>query len=472
MNIAFGIIFLLFFYIISYPHAKNLQLSGYDIEYCFKHYFAQPFEFGGKNRLVFTKRAIRIAILYFLILAAITLPYFILVNNFWWIALIAIIELFLLRGILLICALILLPIENLIKKCYIKKACKVLDGYRGIKIGITGSFGKTSTKNFLAQMLKEKYTVCVTPKNYNTPMGLCKTALEVLKGTDQILIVEMGARHKGDIKELMEMLKPSFGILTAVGQQHLESFGSLEIIKSTKFELCEHMCKDGIIVFDGDNEITKSLFERFVGEKYLVGEGGYVQVLAADYSARGTQIKLKLGNKIYDTSTPIIGKHMLSNLCAAAAMALILGVDEESILKAISHLKPAPHRLELITNDFCTIIDDSYNSNLKGGIQACECLKLFTGKKIVISPGLVEQGDKQYELNFKLGKAIGESCDEFIIMNETNKTALTQGALAAGLDLKHLHYASSRKGQIETLKSIQEKGSIVLFENDLPDNYK
>lgn len=472
MNIAFGIIFLLFFYIISYPHAKNLQLCGYDIRYCFKHFYTQPFEFCGKSRLVFTKRVIRLSILYFLILAAVTLPYFILLNNFWWIALIAIMELIFLKGILLLTALILLPFEIFIKNCFIKKARKVLDNYRGIKIGITGSFGKTSTKNFLGQMLKEKYSVCITPKNYNTPMGLCKTALEVLKDETQVLIVEMGARHKGDIKELMQMLHPSYGILTAVGEQHLESFGSLEVIKSTKFELCEQMSKDGIIVFDGNNEITKSLYDKFIGEKYLVGEGGYVQVLEADYSARGTQIKIRLGNKTYYTSTPIIGKDMLSNVCTAAAMALILGVDEESILKVINRLKPAPHRLELITNDFCTIIDDSYNSNLKGGIQACECLKLFSGKKIVISPGLVEQGEKQYELNFKLGKAIGESCDEFIIMNETNKVALTQGALAAGLSKEKLHYALSRKSQIEILKNIQEKGSIVLFENDLPDNYK
>lgn len=473
MNGALAAIFVIFFYIISYPHAKNFQLCGYNIRYCLMHFYTMPYEFKGKNRLIFTKRMVRLCVLYLIVLVAITLPYFLLLNNFWWIALICVIEFVFLNGIFLMCGLILQPIENCIRKMYIRKATKKLREFKGIKIAITGSFGKTSTKNFLAQMLSQSYKVCVTPKNYNTPMGLCKTALEVLQSDDEVLIVEMGARHEGDIAELMDMLLPDYGILTAVGEQHLESFGSLDNIKKTKFELCEHMSKDGIVVFDGDNEITAELFEKFEGRKILAGdEDSPIRMLSATYTPQGTTMKLLINKKEHTLTTAIVGKFMLSNIITAAAMALTLNVSENKVLKAIKNLRSSPHRLQLIENTFCTILDDSYNSNLGGVEQACECLRLFGGKKIVISPGLVEQGSKQYELNYKCGKIIGESCDEFIVMNEVNKTALSQGAIAAGLSEERLHFAVTRKEQAEILKTIQERGSVVLFENDLPDNFK
>ena len=453
--------------------AKNLQLSGYDIKYYFVHMFKLPYEFGGKTNLVWTKRIVRLAILYFLILLAITLPYFIFVENFWWIFFGVIIEFFAVPVIFVLTALIIQPFETLIKKLYIKKACKVLDNFKGIKVAITGSFGKTSTKNFLTTFLKDRYKVCATPKNFNTPMGLCRTVLENLKPTDEILIIEMGARHEGDIAELMKMAKPHFGILTAVGEQHLQSFGSLEKIKKTKFELCEHMPKSGKVVFDGASDNTKELFEKFRGEKYLVGvSGGCCYIKDEKFSRKGSSFKIVIDGEEFKAKTKILGSEMLNDIAVAAYMAYLLGVESEEIIEKISSLIPAPHRLQLIENPFCTIIDDSYNSNLLGAQQACECLKLFKGKKIVVSPGLVEQGDKQYELNYKLGKKIASCCDEFLIMNETNKIALTKGAIAGGMKKQNLHYAYSRKEQAEVLKKLQEKSSVVLFENDLPDNFK
>lgn len=473
MNAFLSILFVIFFYIITYPMAKNLQLCGYDIKYYFAHMFKLPYEFGGKTNLVWTKRIIRLAILYFLILLAITLPYFIFVENFWWIFFGVIIEFFAVPVIFVLTALIIQPFETLIKKLYIKKACKALDNFKGIKVAITGSFGKTSTKNFLTTFLKDRYKVCATPKNFNTPMGLCRTVLENLKPTDEILIIEMGARHEGDIAELMKMSKPQFGILTAVGEQHLQSFGSLEKIKKTKFELCEHMPKSGKVVFDGASDNTKELFEKFRGEKYLVGvSGGCCYIKDEKFSRKGSSFKIVIDGEEFKAKTKILGSEMLNDIAVAAYMAYLLGVESEETIEKISLLIPAPHRLQLIENPFCTIIDDSYNSNLLGAQQACECLKLFKGKKIVVSPGLVEQGDKQYELNYKLGKKIASCCDEFLIMNETNKIALTKGAIAGGMKKQNLHYAYSRKEQAEVLKKLQEKSSVVLFENDLPDNFK
>ncbi len=473
MRIFLGILFAALLFILSYPLAKNFQLCGYDLKFYFSHSYMLKYEFGGKNSLVFTKRMIRLICFYFLVLAGINLCCFMLISETWLIALCCVIELMALNLIFSICGLILLPFENLIKRFYIKKACKVLQNFKGIKIAITGSFGKTSTKNFLAVMLKQKYNVCITPRNFNTPMGLCKTALEHLSSTDEVLIVEMGARHKGDINELMDMLKPKYGIITAIGEQHLETFGDIDTVIATKYELCEKLGSSGLAVFDGSNEIAKKLYKRFCGEKYLAGDpSGPIYIQSAQYSSNGAKLKLILNGEKHVVQTEILGEKLINDIVVAATMASVLGVDDRKILKAIKMLKPAPHRLQLLKNGDMTIIDDAYNSNLEGGRQACECLKLFKGKRIIVSPGLVEQGDKQYELNFKLGKMFGESCDELIIMNETNKTSLLKGAMSVGMKEEHIHFAQTRKQQQELLSTLHTKDSVILFENDLPDNYK
>ena len=472
MRIAFAILFALFFFIASYPLAKNLQLSGYDCCYILRNYFSLPYEFRGKNRLVFTKRALRLIILYFLLLLTINFLIFLLIHEFWIIIIAVILQLLFLNGLLVLSALILQPLEKLIKNCYIKKAKKLLNSFKGTKVAITGSFGKSSTKNFLCQILQKRFKVCHTPKNYNTPMGLCKTAIELLKSDDEILVVEMGARRRGDIAELMGMLNPSYGIMTAVGEQHLESFGSLSAVENTKFEMCEHMCKGGCVVFDCASENTESLANRYRGEKKLVNiEGGFAYFTNLKMSSKGCKFKLHIAKKSVDIETKIIGRLLLNDLVAAASMAYLLGVEIELIADTIAQIKPFPHRLQIIETPYTTIIDDSYNSNLVGAGQALEALKLFKGKKIVITPGLIEQGQRQYELNYKLGKLISGVCDELIIMNKTNQTALTEGAKAGGIKDCQLHFAKTRQEQTEILQELQEKGSVVLFENDLPDHY-
>lgn len=473
MNIFFAILFSIFFFLISYPYAKNLQLSGYNIRFQFAHYFDLPQQFGGKNRLIFTKRMLRTLITYFLLLLLLNFLIFLLIEKFWIIAICMVVELIIAQALFLLCAIILLPIENLIKKCYVNKAKKILKNFRGIKIAITGSFGKTSTKNFLYQILKERYCVCPTPKNYNTPMGLCKTAIEFLKNDDEILIVEMGARKRGDIAVLMQMLKPNYGIMTAVGEQHLETFKSIDEIKKTKYELCEHMCNGGFIVFDCSNESTCELAQKYTGEKkncLRKNDFSYIEDLSATSS--GCTFKLHLGPKTVEIKTSIIGELLLNDFVLASTMAYLLGVDEQTIAKVAKELKPFPHRLQIIETPVSTIIDDSYNSNLNGAEQALKALSLFKGQKIVITPGFIEQGERQYELNYKFGKMIAKVCDELIIMNKTNQTALFMGAKAGGMSEAKIHFAKNRLSQIDILHRILQKGSVVLFENDLPDNFK
>ena len=473
MNVFFAIMFILFFIFISYPFIKNFQLCGYNIKFYFKHIFSFPYEFKGKNKLAWTKRLTRLVILYFILISIITLIYFIFLSSFWLIALFVIIEFLFLQFILLFCALLLEPFEFLIKKYYIFKTCKKLKNFKGVKIAITGSFGKTSTKNFLEELLKSKYKVCSTPKNFNTPMGLCKTVLDLLKPDDEVLIVEMGARKRGDIAELMKMVDPDIGIITHIGEQHLESFGNLDNIKKTKYEMCEHMNKQGKIIFDCSSEDTFDLFKKYFGKKYSVNfKNSFCYVTDLKCSHKGCNFNLHINHQQFKAQTKIVGKYMIFNIASACAVASLLGIEGDDLIKSILKIKPVKHRLELIENANFIIIDDSYNSNLYGGEQACECLDLFKGKKIVISPGLVEQGNKQYELNYRLGKIIGEKCHQFIIMNEINKKALYEGAIAGGMQKNNIFFAQTREEQVALIKRLQDKNCVILFENDLPDIFK
>ena len=472
MNVAFAILFSLFFFVISYPFAKNFQLNGYKILFQLKNYFSLSYEFKGKNKLVFTKRVVRLCVVYALILFALNLCLFVFIKIVWVPIILMIVEFVLLQMLFLIAALIMEPFEKLIKSCYIKKAKKILNKFKGTKIAITGSFGKSSTKSFLFNILKSRFKVLCTPKNFNTPMGLCRTARESLSDYYEVFIVEMGAKKRGDIKELMEMLKPKYGIMTAIGEQHLETFGDLENIKKTKFEMCEHMLKGGCVVFDCANDVTESLCQIYRGEKREVNkEKGFSYITNLKMSTSGCKFKLHLGCKDFDVKTKIIGKLLLNDLVAAASMAYLIGMDAKSIVDAMENIEPFPHRLQVIQTPYSTIIDDSYNSNYFGAEQALETLKMFKGKKIVITPGFVEQGAKQYEMNYKLGKLIAESCDEVIIMNKVNQTPIMKGILAGGKSEDKIYYAKTRQQQIELLQQLQEKGSVVLFENDLPDNF-
>ena len=181
---------------------------------------------------------------------------------------------------------------------------------------------------------------------------------------------------------------------------------------------------------------------------------------------------MHLGKKTVEIKTQIIGELILNDFVLASTMAYILGVDEQTIAKVAKKLKPFPHRLQIIETPISTIIDDSYNSNLNGAEQALKVVSMFNGQKIVITPGFIEQGERQYELNYKFGKMIASVCDELIIMNKVNQTALYMGAKAGGLKEAKIHFAKSRSTQVEILHSILQKGSVVLFENDLPDNIK
>ncbi len=371
--------------------------------------------------------------------------------------------------------LITWPIERLIQSWYRNDAKKRLFQNPGlIRVGITGSFGKTSTKYALGTLLAEKYETLFTPGSYNTPMGVTRIIREKLTPKHQAFIAEMGARYTGDIAELCRLVKPQYGILTAVGKQHLETFGSLENVVRTKAELLANLPADGACFLNGDDPICRELFEKSpLKEKFLFGtegEGLYMRAENIDIGPAGSSFELVAADRTrIPCATALLGRHSILNVTGAAALAYYLGLSGEEIAAGIAKLEPVEHRLQLIQGPI-TVIDDAFNANPVGAGEALEVLKRFPGRRIIVTPGLVELGEEQAVLNREFGAHMA-NCADIAILVGPNGAAMEEGLLGAGFPESCRIRVDSLAQAMEKLPLYQEPGCTVLFENDLTDNF-
>ncbi len=367
------------------------------------------------------------------------------------------------------------PIEILIKRYYIHRAEITLNSSSVIKIGITGSFGKTSVKEILKTILSQKYRVLATPRSFNTPLGIAQTVKQ-LDSTHDVFIAEMGARQNGDIKELAQLVKPKYGILTGINNQHLETFKSIENTIKTKNELFENLSEDGVGIFSSDNENSIKLYNEFGGQKHLAGindENALVYATDISMGTNAMTFTLVIDQKhTKKCSTTLLGTHSVKNICLASALAYKIGLTPQEIVKGISRIQSIGHRLELVPNNKdIVIIDDSYNSNEEGIKAAMEVLDNFNGRKIVLTPGLVELGKVENVVNFEFGKELSKHADHVIIVGKHNAEMLISGLLEGGMNRENIKFAKNlNKGNV-ILNEMLKKGDVVLFENDLPDNY-
>ncbi len=369
----------------------------------------------------------------------------------------------------------LYPLEKLINKGYIKKTKTKLSKFDSlIKIGITGSFGKTSTKNFLATILREKYNVCATPYNFNTPLGISRTVLQNLDIGHQVLIAEMGARKVGDIAELCDIVEPKYGILTAIGAQHMATFKTQENVLNTKAELPAFLGEEGVCVYDYDNEFVRKIANSQKCKKVTISLNDKNADIYADdiiTTTKGTEFTVHFDNKSYPCSTKLLGVHNISNLLLSIGMAKVLGLTAEEIIAGVSKVYPVEHRLQLINENDITILDDTYNSSIDGSKRALEVLSMFVGRKVVVTPGLVELGTMERLENYNFGKRIAEVADVVIIVNRAHLASIKQGLIDAGFDETKIYEALDNIDTQSSLRSILVEGDVVLWENDLPDNY-
>lgn len=388
----------------------------------------------------------------------------------------------------------LLPIEDIFKNFIIALAkFKLLTKPGLIIIGITGSYGKTSVKEILSHLLETNYQVLKTPESYNTPLGIAKIILTKLNAQHQIFIVEMGAYQIGDIKRICSFINPKIGILTAIGKQHWERFGSEENIIKAKSELLLSLPKDGLAVTNADNpfclKVAQNLKIKTIlySVNHLKPIANSQQLIAVNIktSNTGSSFEIKNSGEVEQLQTQLLGNHNISNILAAISVARELKIPWDKITTGVSTLSPIPHRLQLIkgAND-TVVLDDAYNANPDSIRAALSVLNNFDApRKIVVTPGLVELGTEQEKENEIMGKEIAEVADYLIIVGNTNKEFLKKGFLSTlhlGGVIAITPRENPKRSVIECLnlqeatKKLSEiiiPKSVILFENDLPDQY-
>lgn len=382
----------------------------------------------------------------------------------------------LLPVLIALCGLLAWPLEKIISELYFRDAQRILKERDDLlRIGITGSWGKTSVKFILGTILGEKYHTLVTPASFNTPMGVTKIIRSRIEPGHRIFIAEMGARHVGDIKEMCRLVHPQIGILTSVGPQHLDTFKTLERIKKTKYELINALPADGQAFFADDDGICRELYEKTEKKKYLAGlDSNRDDVWAEDitYSPEGSSFLLCTAEQKIICSTQLLGELNIRNILLCASVALSLGLTMEQVSRGIRKINPIEHRLQLIRHPGgLNVIDDAFNSNIRGAKQAFDVLKQFPNQRIVVTPGMVELGERETEMNREFGQAMADCCDTAILVGRKRSEAIRNGLLEKGFPEESVRTVSNLNEATAILKEISGAGDTVLFENDLPDNY-
>ena len=337
--------------------------------------------------------------------------------------------------VILIANKINIPVEKCVYLHYKRMAMKKLKMMNIPVIGITGSYGKTSSKNILNDILSVKYNSFPTPKNFNTPYGLIRSINNYLDKFNDLFIAEMGAFKVGEIKTTCKLMKPTHGILTTIGEAHLESFGSRENIQKGKFELIESLPEGGIAVLNSDDEWQVSY--KLKNQKCRVLWTG---IKNQDADCVGLNIKL--------SGT---------------------GMTISELQRGVNQVKTIEHRLELKKSGRINIIDDAYNSNPVGSKMALDVLNLMPGLKIVVTPGMIELGDKQYELNKKFGEYISEAADYVILVGKEQTKPILDGLKEKGYNENKISVINDVREAFTIMNNLDQGNTYVLLENDLPD---
>jgi UDP-N-acetylmuramoyl-tripeptide--D-alanyl-D-alanine ligase len=492
--IVFGAIpaFCLFQYFRLRRGLHAFQLEGYDrsrfLRWARTHPRASLFlrPLGAKKALVMTGRARRIlfAALTLNLLLSLSLPGAAHLLLGGWPADVA--TWVIVTGALFIAAPLLLvagnavmaPLQRAVNARFLRAARSRLRAVDPVVIGVTGSFGKTSTKAAVARLLGPAEKVLATPGSFNTPLGVSRTINELLTSEHRYFVVEMGARRRGDIAELCRLTPPWVAVLTAIGPAHLDTFGSIAAVRDAKSEIITGLPADGIAVLNVDDLEVRSLAEELTDRRvirYGLDPEGMPDVTARDVTTgpNGSSLTVvdRTSGQRLPTSTRLLGRHALGHLLGAVAVALACGRRLGELDDAIRALEPVEHRLQLIEGTGgITVIDDAYNSNPEGAAAALEVLAAMPARRrVLVTPGIVELGPVQAEINRELGARAARVADTVIVVAEVNRAALSEGVRSAGNGVALVTVRSLQEAEAE-LARLLAPGDAVLFENDLPDH--
>lgn len=400
-----------------------------------------------KVPLKLTKRVLRMFVTELAILVVLCVA----VNPDWWTWLLPITTL----AAWAIC----LPVDIAINHRYIRLAQSKLSQSGVVVIAITGSYGKTSVKDMLSAILSDS----VAPSgSCNTPLGIASFINKTDLTCAKYLILEFGARQKGDIAKLCKLYHPSYGIVTGVCAQHLSTFKSLANVVSTKKELVENIPKEGFCVLNQRNEIVSFFAESGVCRKIFSYENLQINVGNVDFD--GTQADVIYLDELHSVTLPQISDYVGDTFAMCFQMAINLGQSVCQTIKNAANIRQTPHRLELIKGAYCHVLDDSYNGSITGVDACCKTLAKFSCAKVVITQGLVECGKNRREMNIRCGKFLGKACDAAVVLGR-NADFLAEGLRSE--DCKVLR-ARSLSEAVQLALPLAH-GGILLFQNDLPD---
>lgn len=465
-------------------------------------------KYNGAKKLKYTKRVVRILVAFGVVLCGyltLQIAYFSNLLLLIFLPLLLVVNYI----IFMLTYLCLMPLEILIKRSYERKTKLKLRSMKNlVKIGITGSYGKTSTKEILSTILATSFYTLATPKSYNTPMGISRTVLENLEPLHEVFVCEMGAKKVGEIKELCDLVDVEYGIVTSVGRQHTSTFGSINNVYRTKKELPDYLTHKSC-VFNLANCYVRKMYDNFVGNKIgvfllFVRDKSQVRKVAKNYDfikakrclidnnlvlfdnikqnnvyaknikldEKGSSFEVYFGeNKVCDATTILVGVHNVINILLSIAMAKMLGVSNENIKIGIENIKQVKARLERFEGSGgAVILNNGYNSNIDSVDYSLKAVKLYNKPNIlVVTPGVIDCKNP-FEINKKFGSKISSVATEVVIVKRVNKDAIYLGLVTSGFDKSKIYFAN----KFDEVKSVLNRlgnDYVVLIENDLPDGF-
>lgn len=382
--------------------------------------------------------------------------------------------------------ILMIPVEASFRRMFVNRARRTLQAVNPTVIGITGSYGKTSTKTYLAHILNGRYHAYATPKSYNTLMGICLAINNDIADNHSIdyFIAEMGAYVPGEIRQICDLVHPTISIVVEVGPQHLERFGTLENTAQAKYEIIKALPSDGAGVFNWDNPHVRAMLERGYPATRLgvsrevdpANAPDGVRFVASDISETLDGLRFTVTDTETkareEFATPLLGIHNVTNLLLAAAVAVHEGMSLREIALRVRTLQPAESRLtRQTTAQGITIINDAYSANPVGIVGALRVLSLYqTGRRLLITPGMVELGTLMESENRRLGEiAAAHATDVILVGRQT--APIREGLLAAGFPADRLQTVDTLAESIQWYQNNLSAGDTVLFLNDLPDTY-
>lgn len=352
------------------------------------------------------------------------------------------------------------------------RKCKKL-----LVIGVTGSYGKSSTKEYIGQILEKKFSLLRTKGTNNTPIGIASTILNDLTTRHDVFVVEMGAYKRGEIAGMCDIVHPKIGILTAVNDQHLSLFKNLETTKLAKYELIESLPKNGLALFNGNNAHTEALFEKTKKKKALytayyddqIGDKTSVArsvIYASNIRVRRTSILFDVhmaDSLLPGLEAPLIGAHNIENILPAIYIAHTLGMSEKEIKKAVSELKPISKTMiyHALQNGV-TLIDDTFNANPDAVIAALDYADIYKGKKILVLQPMIELGRSAKSEHYRVAKAISRICDTLYVTNKNFFSSFRESITDAGGNCV-IQVTSPKKIADDIFRTVK-RGDIIIFE--------